>query len=322
MRFVLAVLCVALLAMHPMPSESVDLGQAKLAWSPAPDTPSLAVAFNHNDWTSRGLTVQSVSVPTGREALEAVIGGEVDFAAMAEFPVAVGAMQGKPFHVIAQISRFRGNRVIGTPAMTSLRSLAGRKIGTTLGTNVNYQADVVLQNAGVTTATTINAAPADLVPALARGDIDAAFMFPSFFPLAKKVLGDKYREIRTPDYVTTFLVVASNDVIAQHPDRVRAFLAGLLAANASVVADPVAASTVVSSMMGGVAPPDAIRSLWSEYKFDVSLDQPVLTLLTKEGAWIHDKGLVKGDQPAEALFRSYIDTAPLHQLAPRNVALH
>jgi len=233
MRFVLALLSIVIISIQKASSATLDLGLTKLAWSAGPDTPQIAVALSQNIWTSRGLTVQPINVATGREALEALIGGQVDFAAMTEFPVVVGAMQQKQFRVIAEISRYRGNRVIGTPAMTSLKSLQNHKIGTTLGTNVNYQSDTVLQNAGVT-ATTVNAAPSDLVPALARGDIDAAFVFPSFFPLAKKILGDRYREIRTPDYVTTFLIIATTDMVEKHPDRVKAFLQGLLAANESV----------------------------------------------------------------------------------------
>lgn len=320
MRFVLALACLLALSVQPSRSAPLDLGQAKIAWSPGPDTPQIAVALSRNEWTHRGLTVQGVSVPTGRDALEALLGGQVDFASMAEFPVVIGAMQQKPFHVIAVISRYRGNRAVLTTAMTSLKDLSNHRVGTTLGTNANYQADIVLKNAGVT-ATLVNAAPSDLVPALSRGDIDAAFMFPSFFPLAKKVLGDRYREIRTPEYVTTFLIVATNDMIDKHPDRVKAFLSGLLAANQYVSRDPVGASTAVSGAMGSIAAPDAIRNLWSEYKFDVTLDQPVLTLLVKEGAWVRDKGLVKGDAPTEQLFRSYIATEPLRQIAPRNVPL-
>lgn len=320
MRFVLALLSIAMITVQQASSAPLDLGQTKLAWSAGPDTPQIAVALSQNMWTSRGLTVQPINVATGREALEALIGGQVDFAAMTEFPVVVGAMQQKQFRVIAEISRYRGNRVIGTPTMTSLKSLANHKIGTTLGTNVNYQSDTVLQNAGVT-ATTVNAAPSDLVPALARGDIDAAFVFPSFFPLAKKVLGDRYREIRTPDYVTTFLIIATTDMVDKHPDRVKAFLQGLLAANEFVKHDRVAASVAVSSAMGGIATADSIRDLWPDYTFDVSLDQNVLTLLVKEGAWIHSKGLVKGPAPSEQLLRSYIATEPLRALAPRNVPL-
>jgi NitT/TauT family transport system substrate-binding protein len=321
MRFVLALICVAIISAQQASSATLDLGQTKLAWSAGPDTPQLAVALSQNMWASRGLAVTPVNVATGREALEALIGGQVDFASMTEFPVVVGAMQQKPFRVIAQISRYRGNRIIGTPAMTSLKSLANHKIGTTLGTNVNYQSDTVLQNAGVS-ATTVNAAPSDLVPALARGDVDAAFVFPSFFPLAKKVLGDRYREIRTPDYVTTFVIIATTDTVEKHPERVKAFLQGLLAANESVKHDRTGASAAVSTAMGGIASPDAIRDLWPDYVFDVSIDQNLLTLLVKEGAWIHGKGLVKGPDPSEALLRSYIATEPLRALAPRNVPLH
>jgi ABC-type nitrate/sulfonate/bicarbonate transport system substrate-binding protein len=241
---------------------------------------------------------------------------------MAEFPVVVGAMQQKNFRVIAILSRYRGNRIVTTTTsgITSIKGLANKKVGVTLGTNANYQSDTVLQDAGIP-VTDVNSVPADLVPALARGDIDAAVLFPSFFPLAKKILGDKYREFRTPAYSTTFVIVATTDVIAKHPDRVKAFLAGLIAANASVVANRDAAAASASRLMGGIAPADAILGLWSDYHFEVSLDPELLTLLIKEGAWIHKQGLVKGPEPSEQLLRSYIATGPLRELSAHTVTL-
>ena len=44
-------------------------------------------------------------------------------------------------------------------------------------------------------AEVLNVSPPDIVPALARGDIDAGVMFPDFYPSAKKALGSDYRAI-------------------------------------------------------------------------------------------------------------------------------
>ncbi len=51
--------------------------------------------------------------------------------------------------------------------LKSPADLSGLKIGTTLGTNVDYYLSQVLTTAGVK-AEIINAAPSDLIPSLAR----------------------------------------------------------------------------------------------------------------------------------------------------------
>lgn len=301
-----------------------DLGTINLSWQPGPDTPQIAQALDKGLWRTRGMTVKTSSTPTGREALEALIGGQADYALMAELPPVIGAMQHQNFRVISTISRYTALRVVSTPAvdLSSFKGLAGKKIGVTLGTNVNFQMYSTLRGAGVTNATIVNVGPADLVPALARGDIDAAFLFPQFYPLAKKVLGDRYREKRTPDYQATFVLVASTNEIAQHPERVRAMLAGLVEADALVARDLPGTATVVSKAMNGITSAADLQALWADYKFGILLDRPLIALFDEEGHWVHTSGFVKGPDPSVALFLSYVDPSFLRAVARKNVQLN
>jgi NitT/TauT family transport system substrate-binding protein len=130
-----------LLARVPSYAVAADLGTVNLSWSPGPDTPQIAVALDKGLWSRRGITVKTSSTPTGREALEQVIGGQADYALMAELPPVIGAMQHQNFKVIASLSRYVALRVIGNGSvdLSNLKNLAGKKIGTTQGTNVNFQ---------------------------------------------------------------------------------------------------------------------------------------------------------------------------------------
>jgi NitT/TauT family transport system substrate-binding protein len=322
MAFSAAALCI-LTVPSAGPAAAADLGIARLSWAPGPDTPQVALAIDRGLWTKRGLAVQTSSTPTGREALEALIGGQVDYALMAELPPVIGALQHQNFRIIATLSRYGAYRIVGTSSVdpASLTNLSGHKIGTTLGTNVDFQSYIVQLQSGIRGATMVNAPPADLVPALARGDIDAAFMFPQFYPLAKKVLGSRYREHRTPVYASTFTLVASTDEIARHPDRVKAVLAGLVGANKLVVNDLAASAAVVSHAMGGVVSPADIQALWADYHFDILLDRKFIELLDREGHWVHDGGAIKGPEPTVQTFLSYVDSSFLSAVAPANVQL-
>jgi NitT/TauT family transport system substrate-binding protein len=300
---------------------AADLGTTSLGWFPGPQTPQIAQAVDKGLWAKRGLGVRMVSTPTGREALEALIGGQCDYALMAELPPVIAAMQNQSFRVIATISRFNGTRVIANqPIDQNLKNLAGKKIGTTIGTNVAFQAFKTLQDAGIVQPFT-NLAPSDLVPALARGDIDAAFMFDGFYSQAKKVLGEKYYEHRTPWYLQTFVLVATMDELTKHPERVKAMLAGLLQANDLVVKDITETAAVTSKAMDNLATPAQLQAQWADYRFSIALDRSFLDLMSQEGMWVHETNAIKGPAPTRELFAKYIDAASLAALAPRNVTL-
>jgi NitT/TauT family transport system substrate-binding protein len=283
------------------------------------DTPQIQVANSMNLWKAAGVDVKDVTFGSGRAALEALLGGQVDFVLAAELPAVTGAMRAQSFAVIADLSRYRANRIVTTVPATTIAGLSGQKLGTTIGTSSDFLLASALQHANVK-ADVVNAAPSDLVPALARGDITGASLFSDFFPQAKKVLGDRYHEIRIPD-ATHMLVLASREVIAKHPDAVRAVLAALLKADAVIKQTPDAAQSIVAASTSGTVNVADLKAVWSQYDYETRLDQSLLDLMSAEGTWVAAGGMIKNVTPDQALFRSYVDAAPLKALSPGSVSV-
>jgi len=220
------------------------------AWTPSAEDPQLAVALDKKLWT--GLDVKAVSFPTGREAMEAMLGGQADFAAAAELPAVVAAMRSQKFKILAILSRYKANRILATTKLElhSVADLAGKKVASTIGTNTDFALAWELKKAGVKVEV-VNVSPPDTVPALSRGDVDAAMTFPSFTDQAKRVLGDRYRELMTPGYVTHLVLMASADVLEKRPQAVAAFMAGIMKGDAVIAADPAVAQQSVIRVVGG-----------------------------------------------------------------------
>lgn len=292
----------------------------RLAWTPSADAAQIAVALDKQLWKSKNVEVTTVSFPTGREALEALIGGQVDFAAIAEFPAAIAALRNQRFGVIADLSRYTGNRIVTTDDITSITGLAGKKVGATVGTNTQYQTETALAAAKVS-ATIVNVAPPDLLSALVRKDIDAAAVFPAFVGRAKQMLGQKYNELPTPSYVTHFLIAASDEVLNNHPDSVKAFLSGLIAADAIVRGDVAATQQSIVKATGGAQKLDSIAQLWPDYEFGVVLQESLAVLMADEAKWILGKGLIKNDKATPDIVRSFIRPDFLKQVAADRVTL-
>ncbi|MDQ1199304.1 ABC transporter substrate-binding protein [Agrobacterium sp. SORGH_AS 787] len=293
------------------------------AWSPNPQTPQVDVAIAKGYFKDAGIDVNIVSFPSGREGFEALIGGQVDFAFMAEFPAVTGALTGQKFGVVADLARYTGSRIIASSKYSELKSpadLKGLKIGTTLGTNVDYYLSEVLKDAGVS-AEVINASPVDLVPSLVKGDIQAAVFFPTFYGQAKKALGDDYRELRAPGYQVHYIVAASQNAIDSKPEMVKAFLGALAKADADVKADPKGAMEAVAANMKGAMTVDGLQAMWKDVDLGMTLDNDLLSLLVSEGNWIVSKGVIKAKAPAPETMRPYLVDAPLKAVSPAAVKL-
>lgn len=301
-------------AAAPVPAKIV------LGWSRSPDVPQIAEAAEKGLWKKEGLDVEILPFATGRDAFEAMIGGQLDYAVMAEFPAVTGALRKQRFGILAVLSKFQALRVIAkADAPVSFASLEGRKIGVTVGTNVNYvlAKALALRNAK---AEIVNVAPPDLIPALARGDIAAGVLFPSAYAAARRTLGDAYQEILLPEARATFILVASERVLANEALH-RAVLKGLLEGERFVDSDPAASRAVTGRYVGKAMTIETIEEGWSRYEYKVQLDRATLDLMVDEGRWLVGRGAVKDVQSTEAVFRPYFLTAPLKALAPERVKL-
>lgn len=267
------------------------------AWTPNPQTPQVDIAIEKGYFADAGLDIEFVAFRTGREGFEAMTGGQVDVTFMAEFPAAVGALIGQEFSIVGDLARFTGSRVIvnaASGAVSGPADLAGKRIGTTIGTNVNYYLDMVLADAGIE-AEVVGAAPPDLVPALARGDLDAIVPFPSFYGAARDTLGQDYAELRVPGYQVHYILAASPEMTGPRAGDLDAFMAALARADADVRADPAAAMAAVSASMQGAMTPDALETMWQDVDIGLTLTAELADLLVSEADWILQQGVIKAD---------------------------
>lgn len=286
------------------------------------DIPQLSVAMDSNLWAENHLEAEVIPFRSGRAAFEALLGGQLDLAFMAEFPAVIGAMRKQNFRVISEMSQYKATRIIhgGDASINSVAKLAGKSIGVTMGTNVNFMLENELSAAGVT-AELVSVSPPDIVQALSRGDIFAGAMFPSFYAGAKKVLGDRYQEIRVNSYGTHFILVATKELIDKNPDAVRGVLRALYDGEKVVRNSPSDSYKAVSRVLGGTLKPDQVASASKNYHFRMNLDKSMLDLMVKEGMWILGRGSIKADMPTAGSIRPYIDTSFLQSIDASRVNL-
>ncbi|BFL65807.1 Hypothetical protein HVIM_03099 (plasmid) [Roseomonas mucosa] len=286
------------------------------------EAPQFALAQERDLFGAAGLAPAVTNFPTGREAFEALIGGQVDLAMMAELPVVVGALRAQKFGVVGTLSRYRGMRIVtkkqgGTAPM--LATPAGRKFGVTLGTNTHFMLMSELATAGIQ-AEIVNIGPADLIAALARGDVDAAAPFPNAYAGTRRALGADYAEIPVRSYQPTYLLVAS-EAFVRDVDVTGRFLSALLKAEAAMATETEAAQAAAARLAGRAQNLEAVRAAWPDYDARISLDRPLLDLMEREGRWLAETGAARGASTEPAVFRAAIAEAPLRAVMPDRVTL-
>jgi len=299
-----------------------DTGKVVLGWAANLQTAPIVVAIEKGYFKDEGLDVQSVRFVTGREALEALLGGQLDLGFMSEFPPVIGALREQQFRVVTTLSDYSGNRIISTASsgFTGIKDIEGKKIGTTLGSNNDYFTQLVLRKYGVK-ATVVNVAPADIVPALVRGDIDAGVPFPDFYQKARTALGSNYRDLVSKDYVAWFVVAASMDLLNKRPGDLKRFLSALIKADEFIKSNPAEAQELLAKEMMGLADLAQIKTMWPEAGYSVGLNGKLLDLMVDEGKWIVDRGLIKDVKSDPAVFRQYLADGPMKALDTSRVTL-
>lgn len=297
-------------------ADTIRLGSA-----PNLQTVPIVVAEANGYFAEEGIELELTKFTSGRRALEALIGGQLDVAFMAEYPVSIASMREQPFGTFTTLSRYVANRLIskGSIGFEDISSLEGKKIGTTKGSNTEFFTERLLETNGVS-AEVINVSPPDIVPALARGDIDAGVMFPDFYASAAKVLGDDYREFRSDAYVAWFVLSATPDMLENRPAELEGFLRALIKAEEYIKAEPEGAQMALAEAMEGVMSLELIKSRWAEAEYEIGLANGLLDVLEVEANWVVSKGMVDVE-PSRELIKKYLATGPLSAVDASRITL-
>ena len=299
-----------------------DTTKVVIGGGPYLDIPQLSVAMDQDLWAGNDLQAEVIPFRSGRAAFEALLGGQLDLAFMAEFPAVIGAMREQDFKVVAEMSQYTATRIIhtGDPEIDTIAELEGRPVGVTAGTNVHYMLENELLAAGVKVEI-VSVGPPDIVPALVRGDVFAGGMFPSFYAGAKEALGDRYQEIPVSSYGTHFILVATQKIIDENPAAVSGVLNALYQGEQLVLTDPVASHEAVSRVLGGTLKPEDVAAASGNYRFKMQLSQDLIDLMVDEGVWINARGSIKGAVPTVETISPYVDGSFLSGIDASRVTL-
>jgi NitT/TauT family transport system substrate-binding protein len=221
-------------------------------------------------------------------------------------------LQGHKLEILATfVTSHRHVRCIGREdrEIRTAADLRNKKIAVFLGTTMEYGMMKFLQETGVTLSEieVANVRPPDIVVALLRGDVDAAFNWEPFLSEMKLGLGGQAFVCPPSEtYRATFSLLARPGFAATHPEEVRKILRTLRVAIDQISDNRDDTVNLVAEELN--LERETVDGFLDDYRYGLSLDEALLRLLEEEALWVIEAN--------GALLQEVPDFEPLFNVAP------
>lgn len=251
------------------------------------------------------ITVTPTAFNAGPDAVSALFGGSLDITYIGPNPTinAYAQSQGEAVKVISG-STSGGAALVVKPDIKSAADLKGKKIATPqLGNTQDVAARYWLKEQGLTTDTNgggdVSILPqsnSEGLTAFSSGQIDGAWVPEPFVAqyeeAGAKVLVDEKSLWPDGKFVTTNILVRT-EFLNDHPDIVKAFLEGHVAALDAIKKDPKgsseAANDSLQSLTGSSLDPKILSAAWDQMDFTAD---PLTDTLVESATHAEDVGLL------------------------------
>lgn len=303
-------------------AQAADPIKMRLAQNLSPISGVVIVAKNRQFFDKAGLDVSVVNFTSGKQALEATLGGGADIATTAEAPVTAAAMARQPIAFLARMEYSYLKSVAAAGAgVRNLGDLKGKRIGLTVGTGSEVYTMALLKRAGLTKddVSLVNLRPQDMTAGLSANGIDVMNTWEPHVANAKKALRSKVAQLDTKGiYAETFNIVTTQPYLQANHEAVQRFMKATLEAEKWMKEHRDEAIQIVATAVGMKR--EDLAPIWDDYVFGVHLDGMTMDVLKAHASW----RLETGNAPAGATmpdFSKVIFPGPLKAVAPDRVKL-
>ncbi len=279
---------------------------------------ALYVAEQQQLFAQQGLAVNYQRFLLGKQALQAVLDGDADVAIVADTPFMLAVLHGEKIAALATVYASRKTiAIVGRRAsgVTDTSTLAGKRVGTILGTNAEFFLDTMLDVHGVKRdqVTVAGFKPDELSAAFRDGKVDAVTVWNPDLARLEQEFGAQAVTFYGEDlFVYRFVLVAKQAYIDSHGAQLRQLLAAIKQANSVIRQQPEATRAMLGKAIG-LAPALLVHA-FDPTDYTLVLDQSLLLSLSAQTRWAIAKGLVKpGPAPDH---RQYVRSAALDAVAP------
>ncbi|OMC37937.1 ABC transporter substrate-binding protein [Mycobacterium sp. GA-1841] len=265
-------------------SSTTDPDQLTVGFVVDPSWAQIPVAADTTLFGKHDVNVKVVNFQSGVEALQAAAAGQVDITTAADVPTAATLTRTPSLRVIADGSRWEGSRIVArrSAGINTVADLAGKSIGTPLGTSAAYfVSNALAQN--TIKANLVQIAPSAIVTAATQHNVDAVSIFQPYQAQTIQALGDDAVTLTGGTYNQHSLFVATESAVSTKGKAITAFLAALDDAGTALSRHDDAATDAVAKATQ--LDPGLLRTVLGEFDFTIQLKPDLAEKLADLGAW-------------------------------------
>ncbi|MGK2907408.1 MAG: ABC transporter substrate-binding protein [Desulfuromonadales bacterium] len=305
-----------------MPSAAWSKEPLRISVSRTPLSLPFFIAENLGYFRSEGLSLDINEVIGGHRAMQEVLEGKSDLCTSSESVVMFNSFKTSDFAVLATFVSSTADVKIISRAGTGIdhpQKLAGKRVGTVLGSASHYYLDTSLLMHGVDpdAVKKLGLEPEAMGEALKNGKVDAVAVWEPYpFKILESVPGT--RIVPTSNhYRLTFNLSVHKKHLGTRDDELVKVLRALERAQQYIEAHPAEAQAILRAHLQIDQP--FIDWLWPTNIYRLTLEQSLLTTLESEARWALQGGYVKGERVPNYL--EFIHTGPLKNVNPSAVTL-
>lgn len=267
------------------------------------------------------LTIQKFD--SGSVSLQALLKGEVDMCTVAPTPIMFNSFRRQDFSMISSFVRSRDDIKIiarkdkGIKTATDLR---GKKIGTPKGTTGQFFTELFLDFNDISRSDVeiVNISPSGLPTALNNGQVDAIVIWePHAFNAVELLRDNAVRLSSSEIYEETFNFVIRNNLGETNPGVLVRFIKAIDRGIEFMKDNENESQNIVANALK--IDKSEIETLWSDFRFELSLSQTLITTLESEAKWAIEGELVESNKIPNYLNYIYFDA--LEAVKPEAISI-
>ncbi len=257
------------------------------------------------------------SYPHGLATIQALVSGETDLAVSSETPFLHEVMNGAKISAFAQtLYPLKHLAIVARKdkGIASPMDLAGKRIGVSLGTNAEYFLDEFRETKQIPKPDfiKIDLEPQELMRAIKGGSIDALVSWNPYYNQAQEALVDTGITFYSDIHAIMFLISARQSFIDNQKSTIEHILRAMLKSSEFINENKEEADGIAARGMG--IDEKIMRHSSAEYRFDVRLDQSLISLLENEARWEIKKKLTTATEVPN--FLEHVYTGGLQKVQP------
>ncbi len=270
------------------------------------------IAENKGYFQEESLNVKIKEFGSGRTALKTMLNeGNLDMVTVAQTPVMFNSFSRSDYAIIATMVYsdndvkilVRQDKGIKDPS-----DLRGKKVGITKGSTGHFFLGLFLAHNGLelSEVETIDLEATDLPQALGEGRVDAISTWEPNILNAKSLLGEKVLLLPSEGiFREDFYFVPNRNFMENNPEILKSFLEAIERGEEFIQKNREESIDIVCERLK--LDKELTASIWSDFNFELMLDQTILVTLEDEARWAIREGLIDKKEIHNYLDFIYMD---------------